>query len=83
MMVKRYELSDQQWKRIEPLLLGKPGDPGQTGRNNRLFVDGVLWVLRSGAQWQVLSEHYGKWKSVHKRFTRWAKAGYGSGSSKH
>ena len=38
MMVKRYELSDQQWKRIEPLLLGKPG---QTGRNNRLFVDGV------------------------------------------
>ena len=75
MMVKRYELSDQQWKRIEPLLLGKPGDPGQTGRNNRLFVDGVLWVLRSGAGWQDLPERHGKWKSVHKRFTRWAKAG--------
>ena len=75
MMVKRYELSDQQWKRIEPLLLGKPGDPGQTGRNNRLFVDGVLWVLRSGARWQDLPERHGKWKSVHKRFTRWAKAG--------
>ena len=75
MMVKRYELSDQQWKRIEPLLLGKPGDPGQTGRNNRLFVDGVLWVLRSGARWQDLPERHDKWKSVHKRFTRWAKAG--------
>ena len=75
MMVKRYELSDQQWKRIEPLLLGKPGDPGQTGRNNWLFVEGVLWVLCSGARWQDLSERYGKWKSVHKRFTRWAKAG--------
>ena len=75
MMVQRYELSDQQWKRIEPLLLGKPGDPGQTGRNNRLFVDGVLWVLRSGARWQDLPERHGKWKSVHKRFTRWAKAG--------
>ena len=75
MMVKRYELSDQQWKRIEPLLLGKPGDPGQTGQNNRLFVDGVLWVLRSGARWQDLPERHGKWKSVHKRFTRWAKAG--------
>ncbi len=75
MMVKRYELSDQQWKRIEPLLLGKPGDPSQTGRNNRLFVDGVLWVLRSGARWQDLPERHGKWKSVHKRFTRWAKAG--------
>ena len=75
MMLKRYELSDQQWKRIEPLLLGKPGDPGQTRRNNRLFVEGVLWVLRSGARWQDLPERYGKWKSVHKRFTRWAKVG--------
>ncbi len=75
MMVKRYELNDQQWKRIEPQLLGKPGDPGQTGRNNWLFVDGVLWVLRSGARWQDLPERHGKWKSVHKRFTRWAKAG--------
>ena len=79
MMVKRYELSDQQWKRIEPLLLGKPGDPGQTGRNNRLFVDGVLWVLRSGARWQDLPERHGKRKSVHKRFTRWAKAGVWEG----
>ena len=68
MMLKRYELSDQQWKRIEPLLPGKPGDPGQTGRNNWLFVEGVLWVLRSGARWQDLSERYGKWKSVYKRF---------------
>ena len=58
MMLKRYELSDQQWKRIEPLLLCKPGDPGQTGRNNRLFVDSVLWVLRSGARWQDLPERY-------------------------
>jgi len=74
-MVKRYELSDAQWQRIEALLPGKVGDPGRTAADNRLFVNGVLWVLRSGAHWHDLPERYGKWKSVHTRFARWAKAG--------
>ena len=74
-MVGRYELSDAQWQRIAHLLPGKPGDRGRTGADNRLFVNAVLWVLRSGAWWQDVPERYGKWKSVHKRFTRWAKAG--------
>jgi putative transposase len=78
-MVKRYELSDVQWRRIEGLLSGKAGDPGRTGADNRLFVNGVLWVLRSGARWEDLPERYGKYKSVHKRFTRWAKAGVWEG----
>jgi transposase len=63
-MVKRYELTDAQWQRIEALLPGKAGDPGRTGRDNRLFVNGVLWVLRSGAHWHDLPERYGKWKSA-------------------
>lgn len=75
MGVKRYELTQAQWERIAPLLPGKVGDPGRSGADNRLFVNGVLWVLRSGAFWQHLPERYGKWKSVHARFTRWAKAG--------
>lgn len=74
-MVKRYELSDAQWQRIEALLPGKAGDPGRTAADNRQFVNGVLWVLRSGAHWHDLPERYGKWKSVHTRFARWAKAG--------
>ena len=74
-MVKRYERSDAQWKRIADGLPGKAGDPGRTGKDNRLFVNGVLWVLRSGARWQDLPERYGKYKTVHKRFTRWAEAG--------
>ena len=78
-MVKRYELSEAQWRRIAELLPGKPGDPGRTGADNRLFVNGVLWVLRSGARWSDLPDRYGKWKSVHKRFTRWAKAGVWEG----
>ena len=75
MMAGRYELSDAQWERIAHLLPGKPGDRGRRGKDNRLFANAVLWVLRSGAGWQDLAERYGKWKTVHKRFTRWAKAG--------
>jgi transposase len=74
-MAKRYEVSNEQWRRIEKLLPGKKGDPGRSGEDNRLFVNAVLWVLRSGARWSDLPERYGKHKSVHKRFTRWAKAG--------
>jgi putative transposase len=75
MGVKRYELSDDQWVRIAPMLPGKVTDPGRTAGDNRLFVNGCLWILRSGAHWRDLPERYGKWKTLHKRFTRWAKAG--------
>jgi putative transposase len=78
-MARRYELSDWQWQRISPLMPGKAGDPGRTGADNRLFVNGVLWVLRSGAHWHDLPLRYGKWKTAHKRFTRWAKAGVWEG----
>lgn len=64
MGVKRYELSEAQWARIAPVLPGKVSDPGRSGADNRLFVNGVLWVLRSGAYWQHLPERYGKYKSV-------------------
>ena len=49
--------------------------PGWAGKDNRLFVDGVLWVLRSGAGWSYLPELYGEWKTVHKRLGRWTKSG--------
>ena len=71
----RYELSHNQWERIEQLLPGKAGDPGRTAADNRTFVNGVLWVLRSGARWSDLPPRYGRYKSVHKRFTRWASNG--------
>ena len=73
--VKRYELSERQWKCVRDLLPGKVGDPGRSGRDNRRFVNGVLWVLRSGARWHNLPRRYGKWKTAHTRFSRWAKAG--------
>lgn len=57
------------------MLPGKAGDPGRTGADNRLLVNGCVWVLCSGAHRRDLAERYGKWKSVHRRFSRWCHAG--------
>lgn len=73
--MKRYELSDAQWRKIGDFLPGRPGWVGVTAKDNRQFVNGVLWVLRSGAHWKHMPAGYGNWKSAHKRFTRWAGAG--------
>ena len=81
MGIKRCELSTKQWVEIAPLLPGKADDPGRSGQNNRLFVTGCLWVLRSGAHWQHLPERYRKWKAVHRSFSRWCYTGNGSGCS--
>ena len=74
-MSKNYEISDKQWKRIENFLPGRKGTPGRTAKNNRQFVNAVVWMLRSGARWQDLPKRYGKYKSVHKRYTNWCKSG--------
>jgi putative transposase len=75
MGIKRYELDAAQWLRLAVLVPGKARDPGRTGSDHRLFVNGCLWVLRSGAHWRDLPERYGKWKTVHRRFSRWCHAG--------
>ena len=71
----RLMLSDAQWKRIAPELLGKAGDPGSSGRDNRLFIEAVLWIARTGSPWRDLPEAFGKWFTVYTRFWRWAQKG--------
>jgi putative transposase len=71
----RRELTGAQWRRIEQLVPGKDGDKGRHGEDNRLFVDAVLWIARSGAPWRDLPEEFGNWNSVFQRFRRWAKKG--------
>ena len=70
----RFVLTDAQWALIEPHCRGKKSDPGQTGRDPRVFVEAVLWIVRTGAQWRDLPSEFGKWNSVFKRFRRWVKA---------
>ncbi len=72
----RLVISDELWAKIAPLLPGKAGDPGNpTGRDNRRFMEAVLWRVRTGAPWRDLPQDFGNWNSVFKRFRRWAKAG--------
>ena len=65
-------LTDAQWERIAPLLPGKKGDPGRSGDDNRLSLEGILWIVRTGAPWRDLPDVFGNWFTVWKRFRRWA-----------
>lgn len=70
-MPRRHELTDAQWEMIKDLLPGKESDPGRTAADNRLFVNAVLFVLKTGIPWEDLPSRYGKSNSVWKRFDRW------------
>ena len=70
---RRFELSDEQWRRVESLLPGQPGSSGRSGGNNRLFLDAVLCIVRTGEPWRDLPERFRDWNSLFERFNRWAK----------
>ena len=74
-MQRRHSLRDDQWELIKDALPGKAGDIGRTAVDNRLFIDAVMWIAKTGAPWRDLPEQYGKWATVHKRFIRWSKKG--------
>lgn len=74
-MTRRYALRDDQWERIKHLLPGRKGTVGVTAKNNRLFVEAVLYRYRAGIPWRDLPERFGDFRVVHTRFSRWAKRG--------
>ena len=74
-MTARYGLRDDQWARIEGGLPGRVGHVGGTARDNRLFVDAVLYRYRAGIPWRDLPERFGDGTRVHRRFSRWAQSG--------
>ena len=71
-MLRRYELTDDEWNRIAPLL--PPENSGKQGRpkkSNRTILNGIVWIARSGAPWRDLPERYGAWQTVYSRFRKW------------
>ena len=73
--MRRYGLRDDQWDRIKDLLPGREDHVGGTAEDNRLFVEAVLYRFRTGCPWRDLPERFGSWKTIHQRFSRWAKGG--------
>lgn len=71
----RTMLRDDQWERIGDLCSGKASDRGVTAKDNRLFVEAVLWIARTGSPWRDLPKQFGHWHSVYMRFSRWSKKG--------
>jgi transposase len=71
----RKVLRDDQWQKIADLLPGKASDPGVTAKDNRLFVEAVLWIARTGAPWRDLPPALGHWHNVFTRYSRWSKNG--------
>lgn len=74
--MNRAVLRDDQWERIAPLLPGKSTDCGVTAKDNRLFLEGVLWIARTGSPWRDLPAEYGHWHRVYVRYNRWSHKGH-------
>ena len=73
---ENYDLTDEQWKRIQPEL--PPENTGKKGRprkDDRIMLNGMLWTNHSGAQWRQLPKRYGPWQSVYTRFAKWRDEG--------
>ena len=70
-MTRRYEVSDEQWEQIKPYLGNNRKKMGRPQSDNRKLLNGLMWILRTGAPWRDLPEYYGPWQTVYKRFVQW------------
>ena len=71
----RHDISDHVWSLLAPLLPGRRGAWGGRAKDNRLFVNAIFWILRTGAPWRDLPERYGSWQTVYSRFRKWIEDG--------
>ena len=73
--MRRHQLTDEQWDAIEPLIPRKVARTGRPPEDPREMLDGILWVLRTGAPWRDLPERFGPWQTVYDYFSAWRKGG--------
>jgi len=71
--LRRYEISDAEWERVKEFLPPEhTGKPGRPSGDNRIALNGILWIARSGAPWRDLPERYGSWSTLYDKFKRWS-----------
>lgn len=81
--MRRYGLRDDQWERIKDFLPGRDGHVGVSAKDNRLFVEAVLYRYRAGIPWRDLPERFGDFRVVHTRHMRWSRSGIWQRIFKH
>ena len=74
-VLDRLILRDDQWSRMAPHIIGDERSRGTSRRDNRLFVEAVLWIVRTGSPWRDLPDAFGPWNSAFRRFSRWSAKG--------
>ena len=72
---RRHDISDRTWGLLEPHLPGRKGSWGGLANDNRLFINAVFWIMRTGAPWRDLPPDLGHWSNTHRRFIRWRDKG--------
>jgi transposase len=73
--MERHELSDGKWDLIDPLIPRSTARTGRPAKDRRLMLNGILWILATGAPWRDLPERFGSCKTVHRYFTNWRRTG--------
>ena len=75
-MIKRHEITDEQWEQIKDLVPPERSDgKGRPAKDNRMMINAIIWILKTGAPWRDLPERFGSWNSVYSRYSRWTKRG--------
>ena len=76
-VIRRYEVTDEEWEQIKRSIPEEQesNSRGRPSKDSRTMLNGIFWILRSGASWRDLPERYGPWQTVYKRFAKWSEAG--------
>lgn len=73
--MRRHELTDDQWQLVQPLVPHRRARTGRPAKDPRLMLNGIFWILATGAPWRDLPERFGPWQTVYRYFTTWRRTG--------